>query len=410
MPTIKIEYYRSKLLANGEHPIRITVTHKGVPKGKTVASCLPEDWDDKNKKILGRRRKDANRINREISDAYDKYYDIFKLFKDGGMPWKSEDVFTFEQREVKEERKTYWEIAQEYADSLKIKSGQTYITFTGAYKKFREYVCNDNLLLSEIDEKLINGFISYCRKAKNMNSTIITNIKILRLASNYGARMKYDAKPSALHDFKLPKKERGKKSKVPKVEVDKISITEFAGKLEEIRDMWILEFYLRGMRISDLMQLKEKYIKKDRIEYVSEKNNKVFNIKLTAEASRIIEKYKTGTEYLFSFYKYKENPKLNDGDNNVERAKHLRSITGTINIELKKIAKAAGIDVKLSTHIARHSFAKYALDKLKGLKLDNSIDISMGLLGHSSLEVHELYVTEIMSDDDLNDAADKIFD
>lgn len=410
MPTIKIEYYKSKLLSNGEHPIRITVTHKGRPKGKTIASCLPEDWSEDNKKILVRRRKDANIVNREISDAYDKYYDIYKKLRDSGKDWNAEDVFKETNRETKESKKTYWEISDEYAQSLKIKSGWTYITFSSIYRKFKLYVNNDSLLLSEIDTKLISGYINYCRQKGNNQNTINRDIKVLRQASNYGTKLKYDAKPDSLHEFKLPSKVKTKKSKISKVDVDSLLNLELSGRTEEVRDMWVFAFYMRGMRISDILQIKESYINGSLMEYRTQKNKKNFSIKLPIEAQDIAKKYMNGSEYLFSLFTYKDNEALSVEDNNVHRANYIKSLTVLINNELEKISKLAGLSVKLSTHKAKHSFSKYALDRIRLLQLPNPTDVSMALLGHSSLAVHETYVTELMSDDDLNNAADKIFE
>lgn len=62
-----------------------------------------------------------------------------------------------------------------------------------------------------------------------------------------------------------------------------------------------------------------------------------------------------------------------------------------------------GITKPLSSHIARHTFARMAIDKI------NDPMITMELLGHSSLAIHEGYLNDIRKDDLLNQTADDIF-
>jgi integrase len=49
----------------------------------------------------------------------------------------------------------------------------------------------------------------------------------------------------------------------------------------------------------------------------------------------------------------------------------------------------AGIDKPLSSHIARHTFARMAIDKV------NNPMITMSLLGHTSLAVHQQYLKDV---------------
>jgi integrase len=63
----------------------------------------------------------------------------------------------------------------------------------------------------------------------------------------------------------------------------------------------------------------------------------------------------------------------------------------------------AGIQKPLSSHIARHTFARMAIDKI------NNPMVTMELLGHSSLAVHQQYLNDIRKEDVLDQAADDIF-
>ena len=70
---------------------------------------------------------------------------------------------------------------------------------------------------------------------------------------------------------------------------------------------------------------------------------------------------------------------------------------------LKEVAALAGINKSVSSHIARHTFAMLAIDRVK------DANITMDMLGHSSLKVHEAYVRSISKADELDNAVASIF-
>jgi integrase/recombinase XerD len=74
-----------------------------------------------------------------------------------------------------------------------------------------------------------------------------------------------------------------------------------------------------------------------------------------------------------------------------------------LTVSLKLLLKMAGITRRLSSHIARHTFARMAIDKI------NNPMITMELLGHANLEVHQNYLKDIRKDDVLDQATDDIF-
>ena len=76
--------------------------------------------------------------------------------------------------------------------------------------------------------------------------------------------------------------------------------------------------------------------------------------------------------------------------------------TTKINEHLKTIARKAEIDKKLTSHVARHSFAEIA--RVKGVPL---YDISKAL-GHSSLAITEQYLSSF-DENSLKNAMAKIF-
>ena len=171
------------------------------------------------------------------------------------------------------------------------------------------------------------------------------------------------------------------------------------------RNCFMLAFYCAGMRAGDLIQLRGTNVVYEnggwRISYRMDKTATAKEILLLPEALEIITEYidlqNRTSKYIF--------PLL---DNNAPYAKavtweskeqlpyeikkmllqHTNSKNSLLNKYLGKLAAMAGIEKKVSMHIARHSFANIARQKKA-----NVYDISKAL-GHSSLKITESYLSK----------------
>lgn len=410
MATIRIELYKSKILADGRFPVCIRVTHNGVRRRKAVASAFLNEWDDANKRIVY--RKDRHKVNQEIDDEFDFYESVFKGLSKSGKDWKADDVFKSARNTNHNltDKKRASDIAKLYGDEKAKASGWTSLTVESIFSKFIAFA--GDIYPEDITADLISRYVDYLRhELGNKDSTINTNIKYMRMAMTWAANKKYCEKPEELYSFKLPPRGRGVKVKLSDGEVEGFSAAVVTAdtRMEEALSVWLLAYYFRGMRISDVLQIKEVDVTGDRFEYIAGKNKKHFNVKIQNEARKIIDKYTTGSDYLFSFFKWKSDPRLSISENNRNKATEMKRATAHVNNRLAKIAKQAGIEKRVSTHTARHYFAKRALDMIRRSNFENATNVSMSLLGHSDLKEHELYVKEILSEDVLDDAADKIF-
>ena len=106
---------------------------------------------------------------------------------------------------------------------------------------------------------------------------------------------------------------------------------------------------------------------------------------------------------IYYFFKFQYNPKLSAEVNDAIKTSHVKSITANINMKLKRIAKRAGINKNVRTHIARHSFANI-LDS-------RNVDIAViqALLGHSSRAMTEKYLKRVRQSAVLDQAVRDVF-
>ncbi len=143
---------------------------------------------------------------------------------------------------------------------------------------------------------------------------------------------------------------------------------------EEYRDLWMLQFYLAGINISDLLELKS--LTDGRCVYRRKKTGRLYDIFVTKEAMEIINKYK-GSHYLL-------NP-LDRYGSATEYCRHM-------NRALKKIGEVDIVEDKagkmrkkkynplfpdLTTYWSRHTWATIAAE------LDIPKEVIGKALGHS---------------------------
>ena len=163
------------------------------------------------------------------------------------------------------------------------------------------------------------------------------------------------------------------------VHLEKV-VTRLPEKLEFALSMFLFSYYTRGMSFVDLAHLKKKDIQGGVLTYVRRKTGKVLHIELLPEMIMIIRRYASEVKdspYLF--------PLLTKDGAGYESALRLQ------NKRLKRVAKILGLDVKLTTHVARHSWATIARDK--GVDIETICEA----LGHSSILVTRIYLAELNS-------------
>lgn len=403
MASVKIIHYLKKKYSNGTSPVIIQIIDGKTIKRKVIGSVLPSQWNDTDKRVIPKKHQNYASLNVKIADEYNR---IEKLLIENKFDLQRDFINYFNNEPTgNQEGLNFKQIADIYLKGVLAKNASTYNGIDVIVKKFLRLIGNEDIRLSEINELVMHKWVTAMQNEGNRESTIHNNIKIIRFVSKFGYTNKLDDKPEALHEYKASLGPKTYKTRLTQAEFEAFKAFELTPgtKIAEIRDMFLFAVYLRGVRISDIIQMKESYIVDGRLKYASQKTGKSFDIKLIPEALEIYNRYKTGSEYLFSFFTFQPDKYKTPQENDLIRVHQVKNITANINGKLKRIGSDAGIKTKISTHIARHTFARMALDKIK------DSNITMDLLGHTSMKVHEAYIREISLSQELDDAADSIF-
>jgi integrase len=120
------------------------------------------------------------------------------------------------------------------------------------------------------------------------------------------------------------------------------------------RNIFFLIFNLIGISFIDLILLEHESIQNGRIVYRRRKTGKLYSIKLTAEAERIINLYKKPeSKYLISYFNFDNVPKSKVREEAGLRIK-------SCNTQLKKIGKKLELPIPCTSYVSRYCWANLA--------------------------------------------------
>lgn len=446
---LSIVLFTSKVYIDGSSPIYIRLSHLGkteyIPTGHNVK---PENFDSREK--LGKCF-----TSKKFNEVYSKYErdqmrpDDAKAKKDalaGVVVHPSahrinDDISSLRERIEKaialashnDRTITIHQIKQDILRDYKPNSFLAYAKdrhraillenrigtarrYGAVISKIEYYLKGKDITFPEITENWLTDYTKHLQSDRpkflkngipsghepNSTNTIFTNIKTIREILFYAARKKVyrmDVNPFD-GEFKM-NWEAPMRTKLTKEEVLKISQARFkdGSRMELARMIFMFCFYHAGIRIRDAINLKWQDIHDPYIRYKQQKTDKIIEIRLRPETKYILDYFQGVTfgksEFIFPLVKQDVKDKL-------EEYADRTSKTSLINNELRDIAKKLGIKKKLSTHIARHSFAQIAI----GSKMSIA-ELSTALV-HSSTKVTLGYVAG-MPNDELADKLDQVF-
>ena len=380
----KIILYKHKVYNDGTFPVVLQVVIKGKPVKKTLFSIHEKHWNAKTLRVKPSHElfnqyneliiKSLHGAELKLINAKINGVDVNKkyLFGANVVLITLEDVFKkYMDRLVSEKKFTALEKAQSVLSKLnKFSPGILVPDVTGAFMdRFYNYLL---------------GFNNPNTAAKNI-SVIITALK--------GAEVK-SIDPSALKSRK--KQVPTTKDKLSKDEVIKmINLPLGNALIGVVRDSFLLAFYFRGMRISDVLTLQWSEIRGERLIRQARKTDKIIDLFIVPQAKSIIDKY-VGVNAVYVLPVLKLLPPKDINDNKYR--KHIEAKTSVCNKYLKIIAGMAEIDKNLTNHVARHTFA-YLADQ-SGMTAKRIQD----LLDHYDLKTTQNYIEDLNK----NDVLDKV--
>ncbi len=158
---------------------------------------------------------------------------------------------------------------------------------------------------------------------------------------------------------------------------------------DKAKDFFLFSYLSNGINFKDVGRLKNENLKGDQIHFVRAKTIRTrrdytpIKTSLRAETLEIIEKWRNPDRspqaYLF--------PILTKGMTAKQETRKIQDFVKNTNSKLDEIGKALNLPLKLTTYVARHSFATIAINKAGA-----PIEYISEALGHSTLNTTRNYI------------------
>lgn len=361
---------RKKPNKEGLYPLAIRITKNRRSTYQYIGHYIElEDWDEKNIRVK-KSHINFQSLNNLLSS---KLHEVNK----GLISLQSENKDTSAvliKKEIYHPTKnlSFFELAKEHLDELensnkfgRHSTDSAWVSFVLKFNKSKQ------LTFHEIDERYLKRLMIYLKKEHSLSETSIMNILVL-IRMLYNKAIKYKILDKEFYPF------GGDKIRVKFPETQKIglNINEIVmmeslenlsfGELHS-RNVWLYSFNFAGMRVSDVLSTRWSDINDNRLYYRMSKNSKILSLKIPYKVLQILDYYRDDKRYS-SDYIFPELKKANIKDAK-DVYRKIKTANKKINYYLKSITKKAGIDKKVTMHIARHSFGNIAGDTIHPLML-----------------------------------------
>ena len=389
--TISVICYKSKTLANGEHPLMLRIAQNGKSTYKSLKiSVAAKHWDfERNVPKPNNPNKDL--IQKIILKTKLDYQQKILEKKANSEEFTASSLINEQKKEIK--AKTVEEFYLSLIEDLKQKGriGNSY-AYLNSYNTLRNFNKGKklNYTFSHIDVSFCKRFEDWMRSKGNKDTTLSYQFRTLRATYNKAIEAKIVAREkNPFIEYKLSHfNTKTIKRALSKNDILKLINANCNGqsKLRQLtHDLFSFSYLCGGISFVDIANLTRQNIVEDRLIYQRQKTHGNINLLLSKEASTIIAKYSTyqqEAEYLFPILHCKRHITPMQKSNRVHKICH------QVNTELRTFAQELKITAEVTTYVARHSFA--TILKKSGV----NIGIISQALGHQDIKTTQIYLSK----------------
>lgn len=371
---------RDRVMKNGTAPIMARISVNGIAREVYTQCRTPVDkWDTAKGRATGR-DKLAYEVNAYIDDFRAKVVEIYRTLQAEGFEGNAFEIKERLQSPGKQ-AKMFLEELTLYCEKRQKEVGVriTQLTSNKYYRLcryLREYTkqeCKkDDIRLSAVSYGYLDGFNTYLQTAHRCHHNGAVNIlDCLRNFMLYCLRNEWIEK-NPFKNYKLKEVAPPLKEHLSKKEIELLMEKQMPNlRLENVRDIFVF-CCLTGLAFADVKELKREHLTTDEqgnmwIRKPREKTAVMSTIPLLKQPKAILQKYAFDLHCM-------ESGKLLPVPSNQK-----------MNAYMSEIATICGLNKKLTTHCARHTFACLAVE------YGMPIDVLAKILGHSNTNMTRHY-------------------
>ena len=384
--TVKVLCYKSKTLSDGKHPLMVRVCKDGKKKYQSIGiSIHPSHWDFK-KNEPNEFCPNRDEIRMLIQQ---KLFELQKTILSNRIEGKEFTASSLLKPKVAS-LSLHNNVEECFNYYVRLLKEQGRLRYAGMYEvslnSFKKYAGSLDIPFSDIDVTWLKKYEAWMLQQGLAVNTIGTRVRHLRTVFNMAIEQHViDKDCYPFHAYKVSKiSQSPPKRAMTKTDVQKILAYQPKTDMESLAiALFTFSYFTAGINFIDMAMLKQENIVDGKLCYTRAKTKKQIIIPMQDEAKEIITLFSVGStnksDYIFPIFSAYHKSE-------VQKANRLHKVLAKVNKALKQIGKELGLPIKLTTYVARHSFATV----LKRAGVSTSL-ISESL-GHSSEKITQTYL------------------
>lgn len=392
MATIRFLLENRYQRKDGTYPLVLRITHNGAYKQKKLGVNLPlAKWDSAKQRVR-KSYPSSQEINLRLDGLRAKYSS--KLL--GQIENEEIDLGTILSGITKSSKVTFDQVKEQVIGHLEDmgKHGNAR-AYRDSLRKFSSIMGFNRLSISQVTPPTVHKYINRLTAEDLSPNTVSFHLRTLKAFLSMSVKMGY-VDSGAIQDLAgvtVKRQETLKRALPPQVMHSLANVRLTHPKEQWARDIFLLIYALIGISFVDLAYLKPASIMGGRVNYYRRKTGKLYSVKLFPATERLIERVGLGDNYLLSILQGYEHAGAR------KSLSRIRTVNKQVNFWLERVAQHTGIKEKITTYVARHTWANCA--KLSGY----SYEMISEALGHSyGSPVTQIYLAsfEAIAIDNMN--------
>lgn len=389
---VSVICYKSKKLSNGDSPVMLRISKDGKRKYVSLGiSVNPKQWDFKKNCPM------ANCSNREsiILLAKMKINETQRLILQKEVEGTAFTPSSLLHSEKSKKTNTVGDYFKSYIKILESEQRSRYASmYRVSFSSFVKFSKTLQIPFTDIDENWMKRYESWMKSQGYAINTIGTRLRHLRVIFNKALDDKVICQEDyPFSHFKVSRiHQNTAKRALCKKDIKRVLSYKGKTDTEQLAiDLFSFSYYMGGINFVDMALLQKSSIIENRLCYIRHKTKKQIVLPIQSQTVNIIMKYyKDENDFLFPILSSRHKSEIS-------KINRLHKVLSKVNKSLRLIGEQLNLPIKLTTYVARHSFA--TILKKSGV----STSIICETLGHSSEHVTQVYL-DSFDNEQINEA------
>lgn len=349
---------------------------------RTSYKLLPEEWDDRAKRILpppaGERRLYLTELQERVDRDLDRLRRIIERLEARNPGFTHEEL---RAAYAAPERTTLFGFMEETIARLKAqgrqRTGETYEATLRSFSRFRN---GRDLHPEELTSEVTTAYEAWLKASGVCKNTSSFYMRILRALYNRAAEQGLTPQRQPFRHVYTGIDKTAKRA-LPLEALRRIRDMDLSGepRLDFARDMFLFSFYTRGMAFVDMAFLRKRNLTAGVLTYRRQKTGQQLSIGWEPCMQELVEKYSDEhSDYLLPII----------GPTGDERREY-RNGSLLLNRALKRVGRLAGLAVPLTLYVARHTWASVARSR------NIPLSVISESMGHDSETTTRIYLASL---------------